>query len=502
MVQDSTISGNTVGVGDGSGNGGGIDNDGVLTVEDSTVTGNTVSTGGDGGGVYNSDTTTIEASTIAGNSSPSGNGGGIYDASGASDTLAATILATPGGPPTGGECAGASVTDAGYNIDDDGTCVLSATGSVSDSAAIDDYLGSLGSYGGPTETVPLLDSPSPWTSAADPALLAIPSSFVFPDGSPACAGTDQRGFLRQVTCDIGAFELSVSPPAAPGFLAASPGDTQVLLSWEAPADNGSPITSYTVTPYIGLVSQPSLQVEAPATTATVTGLKNGTTYSFFVTATNAVGASASSNQSAAVTPEFEASVTDLSVAGNGAAYGHENVVTFMVAVSPNEPAAPSGSVTVKARNVTLCTVTLPATTCSLGIAKLGAGQYHIVAYYDGDSDFDASSSSVETLDISKAHSDALLTLSALKLTYGDEQAERFSVVVRSKFDPPSGKVVVKSEGRELCAIVLSGGKGTCSMSTKQSKVLSPGVHNVVALYLGSHNFNRATSKGESLKVSG
>jgi hypothetical protein len=96
----------------------------------------------------------------------------------------------------------------------------------------------------------------------------------------------------------------------------------------------------------------------------------------------------------------------------------------------------------------------------------------------------------------------LLTLSALKLTYGDEQAERFSVVVRSKFDPPSGKVVVKSEGRELCAIVLSGGKGTCSMSTKQSKVLSPGVHNVVALYLGSHNFNRATSKGESLKVSG
>ena len=42
----------------------------------------------------------------------------------------------------GGDCyIVLDLTDAGYNIDDDGTCRLSATSSVSDSSVIDDYLG-------------------------------------------------------------------------------------------------------------------------------------------------------------------------------------------------------------------------------------------------------------------------------------------------------------------------------------------------------------------------
>ena len=63
------------------------------------------------------------------------------------------------------------------------------------------------------------------------------------------------------------------------------------MSWTAPANGGSAITSYTVTPYIGTTAQTPTTVTGtpPATSTTVTGLTNGTAYTFTVTATNAIG---------------------------------------------------------------------------------------------------------------------------------------------------------------------------------------------------------------------
>ncbi len=76
------------------------------------------------------------------------------------------------------------------------------------------------------------------------------------------------------------------------------------VSWTAPANGGSPITSYTVTPYIGTTARPPTTVTGipPATTTTVAGLTNGTAYTFTVTATNAIGTGPASTASNAVTP--------------------------------------------------------------------------------------------------------------------------------------------------------------------------------------------------------
>jgi uncharacterized protein (TIGR02145 family) len=94
-------------------------------------------------------------------------------------------------------------------------------------------------------------------------------------------------------------DLSVAD--APTIGTATAGDGQATVAFTAPSDDGeSTITSYTATSspdgLTGTVSQ------AVSGTITVTGLTNGTTYTFTVTATNAVGPSTASDASNSVTP--------------------------------------------------------------------------------------------------------------------------------------------------------------------------------------------------------
>src|SRR5207237_319945 len=76
----------------------------------------------------------------------------------------------------------------------------------------------------------------------------------------------------------------------------------VGLTWGAPLfDGGSPITSYTVTAFNGVTAVGSWDTPASATSFTATGLIPGTSYTFTITATNAVGTSLGASTSA-VTP--------------------------------------------------------------------------------------------------------------------------------------------------------------------------------------------------------
>jgi hypothetical protein len=108
---------------------------------------------------------------------------------------------------------------------------------------------------------------------------------------------------------LSAASNSVTPtaavaPSAPTGVTAEPATSSARVSWTAPTSDGdSPITGYTVTPYVGSTAQTPVGAGASATAATVTGLDNGTSYTFKVTATNAVGTSAASAASAAVTPQ-------------------------------------------------------------------------------------------------------------------------------------------------------------------------------------------------------
>jgi predicted phage tail protein len=94
----------------------------------------------------------------------------------------------------------------------------------------------------------------------------------------------------------------VTTPGAPTGLTATPGNAQVTLSWAAPASGDAPISGYLI--YQG--NSPGREVRNPingslvtATSYTVTGLTNGTTYYFRVIAVNTAGQGLSSAEALA-----------------------------------------------------------------------------------------------------------------------------------------------------------------------------------------------------------
>ena len=101
--------------------------------------------------------------------------------------------------------------------------------------------------------------------------------------------TESRGMTPQQV---------VVAPGAPTGVNTLAGDGQAVVSWTAPAtDGGSSITSYTVQ-----VTPGSTTVDTSngrETSATVTGLTNGTAYTFSVVAKNSAGSSTESRSSTA-----------------------------------------------------------------------------------------------------------------------------------------------------------------------------------------------------------
>jgi hypothetical protein len=95
------------------------------------------------------------------------------------------------------------------------------------------------------------------------------------------------------------------PPTTPQAVTAAPATKSARVSWTAPAsDGGSAISGFTITPYIGATAQTPVQVSnGAATSATVTGLTNGTAYTFKVSASNGIGTGPDSAASNAATPQ-------------------------------------------------------------------------------------------------------------------------------------------------------------------------------------------------------
>jgi hypothetical protein len=120
-------------------------------------------------------------------------------------------------------------------------------------------------------------------------------------------------------------------PDPPLMGSAVAGNAQATVSWTAPFDGGSPVTGYVVTPYIGAVPQTAIAFGASPTSQTITGLANGTTYTFTVAAINALGTGPASAASNPVTPQ--ATVPGAPTIGSAIAGDRQATVSWTAPVS-------------------------------------------------------------------------------------------------------------------------------------------------------------------------
>jgi large repetitive protein len=120
-----------------------------------------------------------------------------------------------------------------------------------------------------------------------------------PSGTPQIIDVQRTGVVT-VFRNGTYWTITLAPKSnAPTAVSATGGNQSATVSWTAPTDtSGWPITAYTVTSAPGGLTCTT----TGATSCAVTGLTNGTAYTFTVTATNAMGTSAPSVASAAVTP--------------------------------------------------------------------------------------------------------------------------------------------------------------------------------------------------------
>jgi hypothetical protein len=234
IVSNSLISGNHAGSFCNalpcSAFGGGIYSRGTLMIENSTLTGNSAGTAcstsincsvGVGGAFYTiGGPVTLNNSTVEGNSAYrcsgvcSYTGGAIVNGSGDLAMHNATVSGNSAGGVFNDGIAtlqnsivannsdsncGGTITSDGYNLSSDGSCAFTKSGDRNDTNPM---LGTLGYYGGPTPTVPLLTG-SPAIDAGDPSGCT--------DGSGHLLKIDQRGMPRPDPedsggCDLGAYE--------------------------------------------------------------------------------------------------------------------------------------------------------------------------------------------------------------------------------------------------------------------------------------------------------
>lgn len=95
--------------------------------------------------------------------------------------------------------------------------------------------------------------------------------------------------------------VAAAAPGAPSGVKASPGPGRAVVKWTTPvSDGGTPITGYQVTPYVDGQPRPVRSFPAGDNQRGITGLANGTTYTFTVRAVNADGTGPESAPSAPI----------------------------------------------------------------------------------------------------------------------------------------------------------------------------------------------------------
>ena len=282
-------------------------------------------------------------------------------------------------------------------------------------------------------------------------------------------------------------------PDAPTNVTATAADASATVTWTVPADNGRTISSYSVTAADSTTAANGAQSctadGESAASCTVSGLTNGDSYTFTVTATNAIGTGPASSASNAVIPmAVPGAPTKIRATMSKGASS--------AAVSWTAPSSSGGSpitgylAKASGSGGQACTTT-GATSCTVTRLASGASYtFTVVATNSiGTSPVSTASNPVS----SRTLSAVAFSLSAKKVTNRGEQTERLSVSVSGfnakNLATPAGTVMVSEPTKKLCVITLSSGRGSCQLTADE---LGVGTYKLVATYSGSKLYAAST----------
>jgi hypothetical protein len=195
------------------------------------------------------------------------------------------------------------------------------------------------------------------------------------------------------------FTINAVAPGAPTIGTATAGNGQATVSFTAPASNGgATISAYTVTSSPG-----GFTSTGSSSPVTVTGLSNGTAYTFAVNAINSAGTSAASAASNSVTPVGSQTISFTGLPTT-ATYGAAGPYTLNATATSNLPVSYS--------------VSGPATVSGNILTVNGAGTIVVTASQAGNTGYTAAASVSQTIVFSAASQTVNFTGLPSTATYG------------------------------------------------------------------------------------
>ena len=172
-------------------------------------------------------------------------------------------------------------------------------------------------------------------------------------------------------------------------------------------------------------------------------------------------------------------------------------VTITVVVDVDDPGSgiPTGEVTIT-NDVGLCIATLVGGSGSCEITATAPGQPEINAVYDGDANFNGSSSSVSGPVINQADTSIVnFTFEPTSVVVGQATTVSVEVEITAPGSGVATGEVTISNGTDGCIVTLASGAGSCSLTPT-----APGSPELSAEYSGDNNFNPSSTTIAGLEV--
>ena len=255
-------------------------------------------------------------------------------------------------------------------------------------------------------------------------------------------------------------------PNAPMGVLAVAGNSEATVSWNAPVSNGgTAITGYTVT----ALEDSSKSCTTSETSCVVSGLTNGVSYRFTVTAANSVGDSEGTTSSDAVTPTASS-----------------QLITF---IQPDDQSDPVSPFTVTATSDSSLIVSLSSSTpgvCTVSgfsVTMVAAGTCTLVARQPGDDYYAAAPEVSRSFTISRK--------SLQEITFWGPPDKTFSA---------SPFTVTATSDSSLIVTLTSSTPGVCTVSGFSVTMVAAGTCTLVARQSGDDYYAAATQVSQSFSI--